>query len=135
MNRTDFVATLFVFLLFVCLAGQVIADDAVSLYVENDSRLLKPTGKTDRHYTHGAKLVYLTQPDWQWLHDFSEWDIAGVDQPVDTVVGFFIGQFQVGEVYTYKKLEIGYSQTFFTQEYKQQSSDDSIGTLTVSWRF
>ena len=46
-----------------------------------------------------------------------------------------VGQFQLGAVYQYKKLEIGYSQTFFTQEFKQQSGTDSIGTVTVACRF
>ena len=38
----------------------------------NDSRFLKPNSATDRHYTHGTKLVYTTEPDWQWLKAFSE---------------------------------------------------------------
>ena len=46
-----------------------------------------------------------------------------------------VGQFQLGAVYTHKKLELGYSQTFFTQEFKQQSGTDSIGAVTVACRF
>ena len=83
---------IFITLLFVFLTGQVVAEDAASLYVENDSRGIKPNGNTDRHYTHGTKLVYLTQPDWQWLDNFAEWDAALPDEQVDTVVGFFFGQ-------------------------------------------
>ena len=72
--------------------GQAVAKDAVQMYVENDSRLLKPNHKTDRHYTHGSKFVYLTQPEWQWLKDFSQWDFAEDGQTVDTAVGLFVGQ-------------------------------------------
>jgi lipid A 3-O-deacylase len=81
--------------LLVCIvlsSGQAFADDALSLYVENDSRGFKPNGDTDRHYTHGTKLVYLTHPRWQWLDEFADWDAASGDQPADTVVGFFLGQ-------------------------------------------
>lgn len=68
------------------------AEDAVSLYVENDSRMLKPFHKTDRHYTHGTKFVYVTQPDWDWLGNFADWNAAEVDEEVETAVGFFLGQ-------------------------------------------
>ena len=81
-----------IFLMVFFLAAEGIAKDAVSLYVENDSRLMKPISKTDRHYTHGMKFVYLTQPDWQWLEDFSKWNTARSDEPADAVVGFFVGQ-------------------------------------------
>ncbi|MHC5184605.1 MAG: lipid A deacylase LpxR family protein [Planctomycetota bacterium] len=76
----------------VLFSASAIAEDAISLYLENDSRTLKPNHKTDRHYTHGTKFVYLTQPNWQWLEDFSQWHFTNADQPVDTAVGFFIGQ-------------------------------------------
>ena len=76
-------------MLFVMLSGYGFAKDAISLYLENDSRRFKPNHATDRHYTHGTKFVYLTQPDWQWLEDFSQWHFADADQPVDTAVGFF----------------------------------------------
>lgn len=68
------------------------AADALSLYVDNDSQLLKPNGNTDRHYTSGAKIVYLTQPDWDWLSSFSDWDAVQTGDSVDTAVGFFLGQ-------------------------------------------
>ncbi|MHC5145927.1 MAG: lipid A deacylase LpxR family protein [Planctomycetota bacterium] len=70
----------------------VFAKDAISLYLENDSRILKPNHNTDRHYTHGTKLVYLTQPQWKWLDDFSKWHFADAESGVDTAVGFFLGQ-------------------------------------------
>ena len=92
MKKPGIITILFVCLLFTSSTGHVVADNALSVYGENDSRLIKPSGKTDRHYTHGGKIVYLTQPDWQWLGDFAEWDAAGPDQPADTAVGFFIGQ-------------------------------------------
>jgi hypothetical protein len=76
----------------VLFSASAFAEDAISLYLENDSRTLKPNHKTDRHYTHGTKFVYLTQPNWQWLEDFSQWHFTNADQPVDTAVGFFIGQ-------------------------------------------
>nr|MBC8392958.1 DUF2219 family protein [Deltaproteobacteria bacterium] len=46
-----------------------------------------------------------------------------------------VGELQVGAVYTYKKLELGYSQTFFTQEFKEQSGNDSIGAVSISYHF
>ena len=82
------------FFAFFCF-GIVRADDpnsALSLYIDNDSRTLKPNHKTDRHYTHGTKFVYLFQPDWDWLSHFSHWDAAGLNESVDSVVGLFFGQ-------------------------------------------
>jgi len=73
-------------------SADIFAKDAVSLYLENDSRRFKPNHATDRHYTNGTKFVYLTQPDWQWLEDFSQWHFTDVEQPVDMAVGFFLGQ-------------------------------------------
>ena len=64
---------------------------SISLYLENDSRMLKPNHSTDRHYTHGTKVVYVTQPEWQWLQDFSMWHF-GDGQDVETATGFFFGQ-------------------------------------------
>jgi lipid A 3-O-deacylase len=81
---------LFIFL--VLFSASAFSKDAISLYLENDSRRFKPNHATDRHYTSGFKLVYLTQPKWQWLEDFSQWHFADADQPVDTAVGFFLGQ-------------------------------------------
>lgn len=80
-------------LLVALLAAQAVAEEALQVYVENDSRMLKPNHRTDRHYTHGTKLVYLTQPDWECLEDFSQWwNFADEDQSVDTAVGYFLGQ-------------------------------------------
>lgn len=84
-----------IFVLIVVLVfgfSKTFADDALSFYLENDSRFLKPNGNTDRHYTNGGKLVYLTQPDWEWLNDFSQWHFAEDGQPADSAVGFFLGQ-------------------------------------------
>ena len=44
-------------------------DEALSFYLENDSRFTKPNGNTDRHYTNGARIVYVTQPEWNWLKE------------------------------------------------------------------
>ncbi len=75
------------------LVDRLVAKEAVQLYVENDSRWIKPNHKTDRHYTHGTKLVYLTQPDWECLEDFSQWwNFAEEGETVDTAVGYFLGQ-------------------------------------------
>lgn len=74
------------------LCGQVVADEALSIYLDNDSRFTKPNGNTDRHYTNGAKIVYAAQPDWQWLDDFSNWNFGQAGEAVDSAVGFFIGQ-------------------------------------------
>ncbi len=63
-----------------------------SLYLENDSRFLKPNGATDRHYTHGTKLVYTTEPDWQWLKAFSEGSLFSQPASAAPSVGFFLGQ-------------------------------------------
>jgi hypothetical protein len=68
------------------------AKEAVSFYLENDSRRFKPNHATDRHYTHGTKIVYLTQPDWDWLTGFADWNLAGTDKEVETAVGYFLGQ-------------------------------------------
>ena len=92
MKRTQSLIKPFIGVLLIFLAGQSVAKDVLSLYVENDSRFLKPNGNTDRHYTHGTKIVYLTQPDWQWLQNYAKWDAALPDESVDTVVGFFFGQ-------------------------------------------
>jgi hypothetical protein len=46
-----------------------------------------------------------------------------------------VGLIQVGLVYRYKSLQVGYSQTFMTREYKEQPHADSIGTLTVTYYF
>jgi lipid A 3-O-deacylase len=42
---------------------------------------------------------------------------------------------QVGVVYRYKSLEISYSETFLTREYKEQGSTDSYGAINLMWRF
>ena len=81
-----------ILILVLFLSVGAFAEDAISLYIENDSRMIKPFHKTDRHYTHGTKLVYLTQPDWKWLEDFSAWSAAQADEEVETAVGFFLGQ-------------------------------------------
>ncbi|MHC4927259.1 MAG: lipid A-modifier LpxR family protein, partial [Planctomycetota bacterium] len=76
----------------VCVAQANDKQQAFQVYVENDSRALKPNHNTDRHYTHGTKLVYLMQPDWQWVDDFSTWHFGDAEQSVDTAIGIFLGQ-------------------------------------------
>lgn len=92
MKRILFVANI-TGLLMVLAAGQTLsAKDTFSLYGENDSRYLKPNGKSDRHYTNGAKIVYTTQPDWQWLREFGNWDGLADAATTERAVGFFFGQ-------------------------------------------
>ncbi|MHC4855856.1 MAG: lipid A deacylase LpxR family protein [Planctomycetota bacterium] len=79
-------------LFLVLFSARSFAKEAVSFYLENDSRRFKPNHATDRHYTHGTKIVYLTQPGWDWLTDFADWNVAGTDKEVETAVGYFLGQ-------------------------------------------
>ncbi len=45
-----------------------------------------------------------------------------------------VGELHVGGVIVlFEHLEIGYSQTFLTDEFKSQSSDDSFGAWTIAW--
>ncbi len=44
-----------------------------------------------------------------------------------------VGEVQVGFVVTYGRLELGYSQTFLSQQFKGQGEKDSFGALTLSW--
>jgi hypothetical protein len=73
-------------------ASSLSAQDSFSIYWENDSRYIKPNGNTDRHYTNGFKLVYTTQPEWQWLKDFGDWNAAANAVAAEKAVGFFLGQ-------------------------------------------
>ena len=68
------------------------AQDTFSAYWENDSRTIKPNGKSDRHYTNGLKLVYTAQPEWAWLKDFGDWGGAADAITTEKAVGFFLGQ-------------------------------------------
>lgn len=46
-----------------------------------------------------------------------------------------VGLIQVGLAGRYKSLQVAYSQTFMTREYKEQPETDSFGTLTVTYYF
>jgi hypothetical protein len=46
-----------------------------------------------------------------------------------------VAQLQVGVAYRYKSLEISYSETFLTREYKEQGSTDSYGAINLTWWF
>jgi hypothetical protein len=46
-----------------------------------------------------------------------------------------VGQLQVGVAFRYKNIQISYSQTFLTREYREQPSADSIGALNLTWYF
>jgi hypothetical protein len=81
-----------IFMMAAFVGERSFADESVSFYLENDSRFTKPNGNTDRHYTNGGKLVYVTQPEWAWLADFSRWHFGNEGEPVDTAAGFFLGQ-------------------------------------------
>lgn len=78
----------------ICVAGASYGD-TFSIYVENDSRLLKPNHNTDRHYTSGAKVVYGFEPNWRWLEGYGHLDMPFFSAPsgqVRTAVGLFAGQ-------------------------------------------
>lgn len=45
----------------------------------------------------------------------------------------WVGEFQVGLVVRWGEIEVGYSQTFLSQEFETQNTNDSFGGLTVSW--
>ena len=103
----------------------------MSFYLENDSRILKPNHKTDRHYTNGTKLVYLTQPNWSWLNDFSSWDAASSDESVDTTVGLFLGQNiytpdRVDEPEKRKEDDRVFAGWLYTGLFAQRATDDLL---------
>ncbi|MBC8378006.1 MAG: lipid A deacylase LpxR family protein, partial [Planctomycetes bacterium] len=137
MEKSATIAILFICLLFIYSTSRVAADNVLSVYGENDSRLVKPNGKTDRHYTHGGKVVFLTQPDWQWLADFAEWDVAEAGQTVDTAVGFFIGQ----HIYTpdnisrparRKPKEMSFAGWLYTGMFAQRATDHQLDHMELS---
>jgi lipid A 3-O-deacylase len=126
-----------VFIFLVLFSASAFAKDAISFYLENDSRTLKPNHKTDRHYTNGTKFVYLTQPNWQWLGDFSQWHFADADQPVDTAVGFFLGQ----NIYTPDYVDepekrsdddMVYAGWLYTGMFAQRATDHLLDHLELS---
>ncbi|MEN8127021.1 MAG: lipid A deacylase LpxR family protein [Planctomycetota bacterium] len=125
------------FVFLVLFSACTFAKDAASLYLENDSRTLKPNHKTDRHYTHGTKLVYLTQPGWQWLRDFSQWHFADADEAVDTAAGFFLGQ----NIYTPDYADepakrndddMVYAGWLYTGLFAQRATDDMLDHLELN---
>lgn len=113
------------------------ADEAFSVYEENDSRLIKPISKTDRHYTHGFKLVYVFQPDWRWLADFADWNAAGADEKVDTAVGFFFGQNiytpdHVDEPAERKSEDRVFAGWLYTGLFAQRATDDLLEHIELN---
>lgn len=72
-------------------AASVAADGVFTMFWENDSRYTKPQNATDRHYTSGSKLVWATQPDWQWVKEFSDWDLFSQPATAEPGVGLFLG--------------------------------------------
>ena len=92
MKRILFIKQIAGLLMFLAAGSVLCARDTFSLYLENDSRYLKPNGKSDRHYTNGVKMVYTTQPDWSWLKDFGNWDGLADAATTERAVGFFFGQ-------------------------------------------
>ncbi len=46
-----------------------------------------------------------------------------------------LGEFQVGFSFTYKKLQLSYSQIFMTRQYERQPEPDSYGAFTVHYSF
>ncbi len=128
-------AVFFVFL--VLFSACTFAKDAISIYLENDSRRFKPNHATDRHYTHGTKFVYLTQPDWQWLDDFSQWHFADANQPADTAVGFFLGQNIYTPDYVDKPArrsddDMVFAGWLYTGMFAQRATDNMLDHLELS---
>ncbi|WP_186804801.1 lipid A deacylase LpxR family protein [Limihaloglobus sulfuriphilus] len=59
------------------------AGESLNLYLQNDSKILKPNHNTDRHYTNGFKLAWVTKtPDWQLLDYFGGWAFASGAEPL-----------------------------------------------------
>lgn len=126
-------------LMMVCVLGfsGTYAAEALSFYLENDSRGLKPNGNTDRHYTNGAKFVYVTEPDWQWLDHFADWNAALPEQSVQTAVGFFFGQ----NIYTPDHVENPvlrraedrvFAGWLYTGMFAQRATDDLLEHLELN---
>lgn len=45
----------------------------------------------------------------------------------------FVGEFQVGMVFLWKRFELGYSQTYLSRQFEGQGDKDSFGAWTLSW--
>lgn len=129
-----------VFLLYAASLGESVWGGSISLYSENDSRLLKPNHNTDRHYTSGTKLVYGFQPDWQWLEDFGHWDFPffpADSQEVATAAGLFLGQ----HIYTpdyislpFKRRpeDMKYAGWLYTGLFIQRATDEVMDQVQLS---
>lgn len=140
MQKKGFKTTVWVIwilLLTVFTASDVFAKSAFSVYIDNDSQRLKPNGNTDRHYTHGTKLVYVTQPDWQWLDEFSTWYFGDETKPVETAVGYFLGQ----DIYTPSHIDDPssrpsidrvYAGWLYTGMFAQRATDDMLDHFELS---
>jgi hypothetical protein len=74
-------------------ALNTIAAPTLDLYIENDSRFIKPNGNTDRHYTSGVKFTFTTcdYPKWAWPQWLGGWAFKD-DPPQNRALGLFIGQ-------------------------------------------
>lgn len=60
------------------------------IYADNDSRYLKPNGKTDRHYSSGFRAVYSFDTNWQWVDDLF-WGGSSENAPAKQATGFLVG--------------------------------------------
>jgi lipid A 3-O-deacylase len=88
MRKANFILTAIIVSLNISFA----AGDSLNLYIENDSKVLKPNHNTDRHYTNGFKLAWVTQtPDWQLLEYFGGWAFDPATQPLSET-GVYIAQ-------------------------------------------
>lgn len=81
-----------ILILLLFIRADSFAKESLDIYLDNDSRLLKPNGATDRHYTHGTRVVYLLDdvPEWGLLDHFGGWSFD--NKEVDRKFGIFLGQ-------------------------------------------
>ncbi len=75
-------------------AFNTIAAPTLDMYIENDSRFIKPNGNTDRHYTSGVKITFTTTdyPHWAWPKWLGGWAFSDRQPPQNKALGLFIGQ-------------------------------------------
>ena len=67
--------------------------DSLNLYLENDSSWLKPNHSTDRHYTNGTKLAWVTdKPDWDFIDYFGNWAFYDTTEQPTEQIGLYLAQ-------------------------------------------
>ena len=92
------------------------------------ARLALPSGISTLRNDENTQSVYLFARASGKIVEHNRF-LTGLDHEP------FVGEFQIGLVHQCKKFKFGYSQTFFTREFEEQSGKDSFGTFTLSWKF